>query len=75
MIHDSPSFSSETQQRWAQIPWLTQQRVLTQVWCVACRQSTIMTQVTGTVVGTTLVLRGNCDSCGHAVARVLEDQD
>lgn len=52
MNHDSPSFSPEAQQRWEQIPWLTQQLVLTRVWCVECRQPVIMNLVTGTVVGT-----------------------
>ena len=67
-------FSSEAQERWAQIPDSSKQKILATVWCVQCCQGVSIINITGTIEGTTLILRGNCVSCDHAVARVLEGQ-
>jgi len=73
MIHDSSSFSPEAQQRWDNVSDSVKQKIRANVWCVACRQPMTMINMTGTAEETTLVLRGHCGSCGHTVARVLED--
>ncbi len=68
------AFSPEAQQQWDQIPDSAKQNVLANVWCVQCRKGVSIVNLTGSVEGTTLILRGNCASCGHAVARVVEGQ-
>jgi hypothetical protein len=67
-------FSSEAQERWAQSPDSSKQKILATVWCAQCRMSVSIVNLTGSVEGDSLVLRGNCGYCGHTVARVLEGQ-
>ena len=65
-------FTPEVRELWDRI--LPEHRVLLlgKVWCPGCRKATTMIEISGMVEGETLILRGKCIRCGHAVARVVE---
>lgn len=65
-------FSPQAQLFWNGVSDFGKQKILTCVWCVDCRHTITMINFDGTVEGTTLVLRGKCGSCSHAVVRVVE---
>jgi hypothetical protein len=68
----SREFTPEAEAAWNAIPPWVQQELLSKVWCPHCRQSTAMNEVEGRVEREDLVLHGRCESCGDAVARVVE---
>jgi hypothetical protein len=71
----NPSLTTpEAQVFWDAIPSHVQKRVLSNVWCPHCREMTTMTDFSGKIQGTTLVLHGTCVRCEGRVARVLEGE-
>jgi hypothetical protein len=57
------------------IPGNVQVKLLNNVWCFNCRETTgIGGDVTGKVAKGMLVLHGKCTRCGGAVARVIENE-
>jgi phage regulator Rha-like protein len=60
---------------WESISGNIQLKLLNNVWCVNCRETTgIGGDVTGKVAKGMLVLHGKCTRCGGAVARVIENE-
>jgi len=65
-------FTPDAQELWDAILPEHKTLLLNKVWCPECRKATTMINISGTVQGKTLVLRGNCKRCSHKVARVVE---
>ena len=60
---------------WEAIPGNVQLKLLNNVWCFNCKETTgIGGDVTGKVAKGMLVLHGKCTRCGLAVARVIENE-
>ena len=60
---------------WEAIPGNVQLKLLNNVWCFNCRETTgIGGDVTGKVAKGMLVLHGKCTRCGLAVVRVIENE-
>ena len=59
---------------WLAIPADIRLKILNNVWCVQCKQTTGIGKVSGKVESGMLVLRGVCTRCGGEVARVIENE-
>ncbi|MCI1693281.1 hypothetical protein [Aneurinibacillus aneurinilyticus] len=59
-------------QRWLDMPSERQQMFLANVWCVHCRDVVTIIDYKVEPHDIGVVLRGKCNTCGHAVARVIE---
>lgn len=71
-VESFPNFTNPARQRWESIPADIRQRLLSNVWCGQCRQETTITNFTGTLKGSDLLLVGQCAECQGDVARVIE---
>lgn len=59
--------------KWKKLDKSTQKMLLTNVFCPVCFVTTIIDyEITSNKFD--IVLRGKCKQCGHAVARVVEDE-
>lgn len=67
-----PDFSPPARQRWESIPADIRERLLANVWCGHCRREVIITNFTGSMKGSDLLLLGKCAVCRGDVARVIE---
>lgn len=47
--------------------------ILKNVWCGQCRSTCTMSAPVATIVGHSIVLNGNCATCGEKVARYIEE--
>ncbi len=47
--------------------------ILNNVWCGKCRSSCTIKEPIATVVGKSIVLNGNCATCGEKVARYIDE--
>ena len=59
---------------WQAIPADIRLKILNNVWCVQCKQTTGIGKISGKVESGMLVLRGVCTRCGGEVARVIENE-
>lgn len=71
-IESLPDFSPAARQRWESIPVDVRQRLLANVWCGHCHREVTITNFTGAVKGSDLLLVGKCAECHGNVARVIE---
>lgn len=71
-IESLPTFSKPARQRWESIPADIRKRLLCNVWCGQCRHETTITNFSGTIKGSDLLLAGKCAECRGDVARVIE---
>jgi hypothetical protein len=60
------------QQRWDRIPPVIQHRLLDNVWCPTCRDSTTIKDYEGRIEQGDLVLSGKCAKCESPMARLIE---
>jgi len=58
------SFTRPAQKLWEKIPSEFRMEILNSVWCVNCRDTVTMLNITGKVERRDLVLSGKCDRCG-----------
>jgi hypothetical protein len=65
-------WTTEAQQRWAQIPADKQEVILDHVWCPRCGELGRIALDGGTIIADDLVIIGACTVCGHRTARLLE---
>ena len=65
-------FSVKGKGVWNSIPQEAQNKLLRSVWCTHCHKMTTITNFSGTVDRGDLILKGNCATCGNAVARLIE---
>lgn len=70
----SAEFSLTPQARkiWDAVPGDAQMKILNNVWCVTCSETTGIGNVSGKLERKLLVLRGVCTRYGGEVARVIE---
>ena len=66
------SFSRPAQEFWNKIPAEIRIKILNEVWCGKCKAAVSILNITGSVEGGDLVLKGNCHQCGRPVARLIE---
>lgn len=71
-VESLPHFTRPARQRWESIPADIRQRLLANVWCMYCRHEVTITNFTGTIKGSNLLLVGKCAECHSDVARVIE---
>src|SRR3989338_6479582 len=58
---------------WMELPSDIRNKILSNVWCPGCRTAVAICDYSADIDGGVVVLRGFCGTCGHKVARVLED--
>ena len=68
------NFTPKAKKIWQAIPADIRLKILNNVWCVQCKQTTGIGKVSGKVESGMLVLRGVCTRCGGKVARVIENE-
>ena len=66
------NMTPQARRRWEAIPGDIRMKILNNVWCVGCRNTTGIGEVSGKIEKGMLVLRGGCTKCGGEVARVME---
>jgi hypothetical protein len=67
-------FTPQALKLWRKIPEWAQEKLLSNVFCSHCVAMTTIVESTGQVVGGDLVLKGQCQTCGGEVARVIESE-
>jgi len=72
---DSPRLTKQASKFWNAMPAHAREQILSNVYCVHCRGGVSIVNITGTLEGGSLVLKGNCAKCGHEVARLVEGPD
>lgn len=60
------------QKAWLEIPKQFRERLSRNVYCSGCRDTCTIVDYTITMEQKQLVLEGQCKSCGHDVARVID---
>jgi len=65
-------FTPQAAKIWEQIPAFAKTRILNNIWCGRCKRGTTIVHFTGSVENGDLILRGECERCGGAVARLME---
>ena len=73
-ISDGFSLTPQARRIWDAVPGDLQVKILNNVWCVGCRETTGIGSVSGKVERGMLVLRGVCTRCGGEVAWVIENE-
>lgn len=69
---DEFSLTPQARRIWDAVPGDVQMKLLNNVWCVSCSETTGIGNVNGKLERKLLVLRGVCTRCGGEVARVIE---
>lgn len=64
--------AKEALELWQGLPADTRRMLLSNVWCVECRKSVTIVDYHAELKGV-VVLEGFCGTCGHEVARVIDD--
>jgi len=67
------SLTPQAQEIWDAIPGEFQMKILNNVWCRTCSDTTGIGSVSGKVEKGMLILKGICTRCGNSVARVIEN--
>jgi len=70
----SDIFTPNARKIWEATPMNHRTRVLNNVWCGTCRKLTTIVHYSGQLKGGDLVLEGECERCGKAVARLIENE-
>ena len=65
-------FTKQASRFWNGMPEDVRAKILANVYCGHCRGAVSIVNVTGTVKGGNLVLKGSCAQCGQDVARLVE---
>ena len=71
---DEFSLTPQAQKIWDSIPGDIQMKILNNVWCRTCSDTTGIGSVSGKVEKGMLILKGICTRCGNPVARVIENE-
>jgi hypothetical protein len=67
-------FTGPAARRWAALGVESQMRILNNVWCGACLETTTIVEPAGRVERGDLILEGACIKCGGSVARLVEGE-
>ena len=68
-------FTKQASRFWMAVPADTRAKLLANVYCGHCRGAVSIVNVTAMVKHGDLLLKGNCATCGHEVARLVEGPD
>ena len=68
------SLTPQAQEIWDAIPGDFQMKLLNNVWCRTCSDTTGIGSVNGKIEKGMLILKGICTRCGNSVARVIENE-
>ncbi len=68
-------FTKQASKFWHAIPADARTKLLANVYCGQCRGAVSIVNVLATVKRRDLLLKGNCATCGHEVARLVEGPD
>ena len=71
---DEFSLTPQAFRIWINIPGDIQMKILNNVWCRTCSDTTGIGNVSGKVEKGMLILKGICTRCGNPVARVIENK-
>ena len=71
-IESIPKFTGPAAKLWATIPADKKKLLLSNVWCGKCRHGVTITNFTGAVKASDLLLVGLCAECRGDVARLIE---
>ncbi len=71
---DKFSLTPQAFRIWINIPGDIQMKILNNVWCRTCSDTTGIGSVSGKVEKGMLILKGICTRCGNPVARVIENE-
>ena len=66
------SLTLPARKRWDSIPGDIQMKILNNVWCATCGETTGIGNVSGKIEFGALVLKGICTRCGAGVVRIVE---
>ena len=66
-----PGFTREASRAWMGVPAEARENILANVYCGHCRGAVSIVNLTGQINRGDLLLKGNCATCGHAVARLV----
>jgi hypothetical protein len=69
---DEFTLTLQARKFWDTVAGDIQVKILNNVWCVSCRDTTGIGNISGKVERGMLVLRGVCTRCGGEMARVIE---
>ena len=72
--HVEFSLTPQAKKIWDAIPGDFQMKILNNVWCRTCSDTTGIGSVSGKVEKRMLILKGICTRCGNPVARVIENE-
>jgi hypothetical protein len=72
--HVEFSLTPQAQEIWDAIPGDFQMKILNNVWCRNCSDTTGIGSVSGKVEKGMLILKGICTRCGNPVARIIENE-
>ena len=67
-----PDMAKEALELWQGLPADTRRMLLSNVWCGECRKAVTIVDYHAELKGV-VVLQGFCGTCGHKVARVIDD--
>jgi len=73
-VKDEPNFTPLAKRRWAEPGGDFRVRVLNRVWCVRCRDSTVIVDYSGKIKQGDLILQGRCIACRGPLARLIEKE-
>ncbi len=71
---DEFSLTPQAFRIWINIPGDIQMKILNDVWCKTCSDTTGIGSVNGKIEKGMLILKGICTRCGNPVARVIENE-
>jgi len=71
---DEFSLTPQAFRIWINIPGDIQMKILNNVWCRTCLDTTGIGSVSGKIEKGMLILKGICTRCGNPVARVIENE-
>jgi hypothetical protein len=71
---DEFSLTPPTQEIWDAMPGDIQMKILNNVWCRTCSDTTGIGSVSGKIEKGMLILKGICTRCGNSVAQVIENE-
>src|SRR5207244_545984 len=74
VMSEDPRFTPPAERRWSELSEELKSQLLSNVWCVSCRESTTIMWYAGRMEEGDLILEGRCTRCKGQVARVIEGE-
>ena len=71
---DKSKFTHEAYRIWNELSCDIKEKLLNNVFCGSCEDTTTIIDYVGKTSRNDLVLNGKCKKCGHEVARLIENE-